>query len=65
LELIKNNIMKQSTDNGVDFELEQITKEPTNLNEVNNLIIKRLEEKVEIQEQIIISLKTRIKILEL
>jgi len=57
--------MKQSTDNGVDFELEQITKEPTNLNEVNNLIIKRLEEKVEIQEQIIISLKTRIKILEL
>jgi hypothetical protein len=63
--MTKNKIMKQSTDNGVDFELEQITKEPTNLNEVNNLIIKRLEEKVQIQEKIIIRLKTRIKILEL
>jgi hypothetical protein len=64
--MTKNKIMKQSTDNGVDFELEQITTEkPQTLNEVNNLIIKRLEEKVQIQEKIIIRLKTRIKILEL
>ena len=36
LELIKNKIMKQSTDNGVDFELEQISHKKTTLYNIKN-----------------------------
>lgn len=39
--------MKQSTDNGVDFEL----------NEINNKIIKKLDEKIILQKQMIESLR--------
>jgi len=48
--------MKQSTDNGVDFEMEQIT--PKNeMDKLNDKIIKKLDEKIILQKQMIESLR--------
>ena len=54
--------------NGMEFEraeLEKHIKPLVTMDSINDKIIKKLEEKIILQEQMIISLKTKITILEL
>ncbi len=55
--------MEKEPMTGVEFEASLIQPKET-MNTINDKLIKALEDKIKLQEQMIISLKTRIKIIE-